>query len=355
MTFTPSWARYRRLGLSHLAKCVRQLLMLIRVVALLWGYRLALWLLPFQWLTRWSNPAEHPTLLPEPTALEQRRVARKVERAAAFVPRATCLVRVLTGAHLMAARGHQAEVCYRGQKTCRSVRSARLARVRWAGRRGRYSRPHQLSPTRTMKKPSMRPAFLLLVILSACQVTDPSPVAASEQTGIRVENWQGVEATVSAQVHGDDGPAVAATGTVSAAGELSFGMEPLSASELSRFTACPGVTVSDPTLNLNSFSAFDVAEGQTPLGQLAQASGLTVVTGGLQRIGDYYVQYTYADRPARVEGRCGGGAPASFSYALTLQKGWNPVVFKLIDEGVLELSDAPVPAGAAWFFNGVNR
>ena len=201
----------------------------------------------------------------------------------------------------------------------------------------------------------MRLLLLSLVTLSACQLADPGPAAAPEQTGIQVRNWQGVEATVSAQVHGDDGAAVAATGTVSAAGVLSFGLGSLSTAQLGKFTACPGVSVSDTALKLNSFSAFDVAESETLTGQLAQTSGLTVVTKGLQQVGDYYVQYTYADRNARVEGRCQGGAPASFSYALTLQKGWNTVIFKLLDEGVLEFSTAPVPANTAWFFSEVRQ
>ena len=201
----------------------------------------------------------------------------------------------------------------------------------------------------------MRLLLLSLVTLSACQLADPGPAAAPEQRGLQVQNWQGVEATVSAQVHGNDGAALAATGTVSAAGVLSFGLGSLSTAQLGKFTACPGVSVLDTALKLNSFSAFDVAEGETLTGQLAQASELTVVTKGLQQVGDYYVQYTYADRNARVKGRCQGGAPASFSYALTLQKGWNTVIFKLLDEGVLELSTAPIPASASWFFSEVRQ
>ena len=206
----------------------------------------------------------------------------------------------------------------------------------------------------------MRLTFLLLVTLSACQLAEPGLPTTPEQTGIRVENWQGVgatavEATVSAQVYGEDGAAVAATGTVSAAGVLSFRLAPLSVGQLGSFAACPGVTVSDPALALNAFSAFEVTEDEVLIGQLAQASGLTVVTDGLQQVGDYYVQYTYADRSVNIEGRCEGGAPAIFSYALTLQKGWNPVVFKLLDEGMLELSTAPIPANAAWFFGEVTR
>ena len=88
---------------------------LAHVVTLLWGYRLALWLLPFRWVTlltvtQLTPWAEHATALPEAGEREQRRVARMVKRAAAFVPHATCLVRVLTGAHLFAARGKQSQI-----------------------------------------------------------------------------------------------------------------------------------------------------------------------------------------------------------------------------------------------------
>ena len=91
-------------------KRARKLTVLARVVTLLWGYRLALWLLPFRWVTRWAKWAERPKALQEPAELERWRVTRKVERAAAFVPHATCLVRVLAGAHLFAAQGQRAEV-----------------------------------------------------------------------------------------------------------------------------------------------------------------------------------------------------------------------------------------------------
>lgn len=202
----------------------------------------------------------------------------------------------------------------------------------------------------------MRLLLLTLITLSACQSADPSPAATPEQAGIRVENWRGAAATVRAFVYGDSSFAVAATGSVSAAGVLAFGLKPLPLAQLSSFMACSGVTVSDPELKLNSFSAFDVTrdlEGETPEGQIAQASRFEIMTDGLQQVGDYYVQYTYADRPAQIKGRCQGGAPASFSYALDLARGWNPVVFKLFDEAVLELSTAPVPADAAWFFSEV--
>ena len=196
--------------------------------------------------------------------------------------------------------------------------------------------------------------FLSLLSLSACQVIDPGGAATSEQTGIRVSNWRGTGATVSAHVYGDSSFVVAATGSVNAAGVLTFELEPLPLAQLSSFVACPGVTVSDPALKLNAFSAFDVTrelQGKPPEGQIAQASSFEILTDGLQQAGDYYVQYTYADRPAQLKGRCQGGAPASFSYALDLARGWNLVVFKLLDEGALELSTAPVPPDAAWFFS----
>ena len=193
--------------------------------------------------------------------------------------------------------------------------------------------------------------FLLLlpITLSACQSAEPGSVAPEPEA--QVENWQSTEATVTARVYGDAGAAVVATGTVSAAGELTFRLEPPTSAQLVSFAACPGVAISDETLKLGSFSAFEVAQGETAVGQLAQVSRLEVTTGGLQQAGDYYLQYTYADRDANVSGRCQESSPATFSYALTLKKGWNPVVFKLIKDGMLELSTTPVPADATWFFS----
>ena len=80
---------------------------LARVVTLLWGYRLALWLLPFHWVMR---HAERPVAQQEAKRSEQRRLVRRIKQAAWFVPHATCLVRVLVGAHLFAAQGRQAKV-----------------------------------------------------------------------------------------------------------------------------------------------------------------------------------------------------------------------------------------------------
>lgn len=54
--------------------------------------------------------AERPVAEQKAKRSEQRRLVRKVEQAAWFVPRATCLVRVLVGAHLFAAQGRQAKV-----------------------------------------------------------------------------------------------------------------------------------------------------------------------------------------------------------------------------------------------------
>ena len=101
--------------MSRAVKRIRQLLTLGRVVVLLWYYRLALWLLPFRRVTRWAEHATahsraHSTVLPEASTREQRRVARKVERASAFVPHATCLVRVLAAAHLFAVQGKRSQI-----------------------------------------------------------------------------------------------------------------------------------------------------------------------------------------------------------------------------------------------------
>ena len=77
------------------------------MVTLLWGYRLALWFLPFRQVTRL---AEDRAASEKASSSEQRQLARQVERAARFVPRATCLVRVLAGAHLLAVQNRRSRI-----------------------------------------------------------------------------------------------------------------------------------------------------------------------------------------------------------------------------------------------------
>ena len=97
--------------MSRVIRQVFGLLALLRVVALLWEYRLRLWLLPFDRVTRLAQQRRE---LGEAGKSEQphvqQRLARRIERAAWFVPHATCLVRVLAGAQLFAARGQRADV-----------------------------------------------------------------------------------------------------------------------------------------------------------------------------------------------------------------------------------------------------
>ncbi len=194
--------------------------------------------------------------------------------------------------------------------------------------------------------------LFLLVALSACQSADPGPAAVPETAAVQVENWSGAAATVSAQVYGDDSSAaVVATGTVDETGRLEFVLAEVQTAQRGNFAACPGVTVSKPGLKLGSFSALEVVRDSVSAGRISHTASLEVMTSGLQQAGDYYLQYTYADRDADVSGRCQGGAPAVFGYALTLNKGWNQVVFRLLEDGGLELSTEPVPQGAAWFFS----
>ena len=201
----------------------------------------------------------------------------------------------------------------------------------------------------------MRFILLCLVLsLSACNSAARPPAMAGTPEGTRVENWRGGSAAVEATFHGEGGAAVVASGTVNADGGLEFTLKPVAAAQLTAFTACPGVAVSDAALKLNSFSALNVTQSGTPASRVALASSPSVVSEGLTQVGDYYLQYTYADRAARIEGRCAvGGAPGMFRYALELARGWNPVVFKLTDNGTLHLSTEPVPAEAAWFLGEV--
>ena len=201
----------------------------------------------------------------------------------------------------------------------------------------------------------MRYLSLFLVLwLSACASVSRSPTLEGPTEGARIENWRGGLAAVEARFHGEGGAAVVASGTVSAGGELEFTLEPVAAAQLTAFTACPGVTVSDAALRLNTFSALNVVGNGSPGGRVALASRPSVVSEGLKQTGDYYLQYTYADRAARIEGSCAvGGAPGTFRYALELTHGWNPVVFRLTGSNTLHLSTEPVPADAAWFLGEV--
>lgn len=196
------------------------------------------------------------------------------------------------------------------------------------------------------------------LLLSACNLSGPRPPAeygGSERA--RVENWRGGSGTVEALLRSEGGAARVASGTVSATGELEFVLGSADAAHLTPFTACPDITVSDPALKLGSFSALEVLDERgVQQGWVALVSDAAVLERGLKRAGDFYVQYTYADRAARVEGGCAiGGAPGSFTYALELSAGWNPVVFKLAGPGALHLSTGTVPEGATWFFSGVVR
>ena len=102
-----------------MSRAIRQVsgsLALLRVVALLWHYRLRLWLLPFDRVTHLAQQRMGLGEVNKPEQLYvqqlhvQQRLARRIERAAWFVPHATCLVRVLAGAQLFAARGQRADV-----------------------------------------------------------------------------------------------------------------------------------------------------------------------------------------------------------------------------------------------------
>jgi len=197
----------------------------------------------------------------------------------------------------------------------------------------------------------------LFLLLSACTALPTAPVA-PDAARTDVLNWPGGHGTVEARLHSEGSSAVVASGTVSDAGVLEFVMQPVSAAQLTPFAPCPGVTVSDTvsntgsagTLRLGTFSALELPDG----GRIAYASSLSVVTSGVQRTGDSYLQYTYADRAARLEGRCRTSL-ATFAYALELEAGWNAVRFEKTGAGLFTLSGAPLPKGSGWFFSGAGQ
>ncbi len=182
------------------------------------------------------------------------------------------------------------------------------------------------------------------------------PVSPADLQG-QIANWSAGETTLSTVFYGASGtPTKVASGTVGADGGLEVYLgESVAADFLTKLPACTGLSQSNPDARQNVFSSLQVTRGQTAVGRVALASGQAVLTEGLRKVGDYYVQQTYADAANTVTGSCalGGVVDAVFRYDLKLNQGWNTVTFKLVkkdgDAQTLELSSG-TPQGAAWFF-----
>ena len=210
-------------------------------------------------------------------------------------------------------------------------------------------------------------AFVIL-LLSACggspeQPTEPggTPTPTAPDLRGQVANWSVDKATVNAVLY-DKTPnpaevktAEVATGEVGADGKLEIFLNKSVPSGFLTSLDCPSLTQTNPDARQNSFSALEVTQGGKVVGRVALASKQSVLSRGLQAVGDYYVQQTYVDAATTLTGSCslGGVVSATFQYDLKLNRGWNDVTFKLTSvassKQTLSLTTG-TPAGAAWFF-----
>ena len=187
----------------------------------------------------------------------------------------------------------------------------------------------------------------------------PPPSAPAEQRDLKgqVTAWTLREATLSATFYGGgEANAEVAVGAIDRSGRFGVALNEVVNEVLSAPPMCDALSVSDSGARTNTFSALKVYIGDEKRGLIALASSREVVREGLRRVGDFYVQQTYADRALTLEGECDvSDALATFRYDMTLRRGWNTVLFTLTaksEEGeqTLSLSTRPVPERAAWFF-----
>lgn len=205
---------------------------------------------------------------------------------------------------------------------------------------------------------------LVILLLSACGSTElpptgpgntPTPTAPDLRG--QFADWSAEEATLNAAFYNAAGDkAEVATGEVGVDGKLEvFLTKDVPGDFLTELSACRGLTQSEPSMRQNTFSVLEVTKGTTVVGRAALASGQSVLTEGLQTVGDYYVQQTYANAATMLQGSCSllGAVDATFKYNLKLNRGWNAVTFKLVgkngDAQTLELSSG-TSQGATWFF-----
>ena len=200
-------------------------------------------------------------------------------------------------------------------------------------------------------------SLLSLLLLTACS-TSPSPgnqISANADIRGQVPSWTEGDARLSSFFYAEAEASVV-SGEVLASGEFGIDLKnTVAANLLEPVPSCEGLKVSDIEAKTNQFSGVDALKGSQRVGLLAFVSSITVMSDGLTGVGDFYVQYIYADKAVTLQGDCPlGGVPGIFRYDLDLKSGWNTAVFTLLDEqnGVqtLELSSKAVPAGANWFY-----
>ncbi len=195
-------------------------------------------------------------------------------------------------------------------------------------------------------------AALFCIFLSSCS-TSVSP-----QYTIQAElkNWTAGSAALNAMFYADK-EGVIASGQLTNTGIFEVNLSTSITNDLLEpLAACDALTMTNGALRSNQFSAFSVSvDGEDAAGLVALASSEAVMQNGLSQVGDYYVQYIYANSASSISGDCPlGGVPGVFRYDLQLTQGWNTALFSLVDKSgifqTVELSSKAVPSDAAWFF-----
>ncbi len=203
-----------------------------------------------------------------------------------------------------------------------------------------------------------RNIFLLILfslLLATCSTTSSPTQILNPNADIRAQlsAWNAGNAELASFFYAE-AEAKVVKGKILASGEFALELEPNVATNLLEpVVSCSGLQVSNPAARTNAFSAVDVTATED-LGLLALASSEQVVLEGLRVVGDYYVQFIYADQAVSLKGDCPlGGLPGVFRYDLDLKVGWNTSLFSLVSkqggQEVLELSSQALPAGATWF------
>ena len=221
---------------------------------------------------------------------------------------------------------------------------------------------------RPVKPPSLKRfslALLLTVCLCACgtstkpPTTNPPPANADLQG--QLTGWRLGEASLSATFFGpgdlsERESIQIAAGTLQASGQFTADFsDSVGKDALLTLPVCDALTVSGEAARINTFSALDVRVGDEQRGLMALASSARVLSEGLQAVGEYYVQWLYADREVSLKGDCAiTNPPTTLGYDLTLQKGWNTVTFRLerkdaTGQTLVQRSEA-VTDEAAWFY-----
>ncbi len=209
-----------------------------------------------------------------------------------------------------------------------------------------------------MKKIVLFLSLAVFVFLAACGSTPTIPVQPDTEKIVgSLQNWQLGAGIVEAVFNTKSKQAIVAAGNIASSGSFTATInQTIAPAVLLDMAACTQSHASDSSAKMNQYSTLEVKQNNKLIGSLVYASSETVAKDGLEKVGDFFVQYTYTDKAVNLSGDCPiGGTNASFHYDAKLKKGWNIVIFKLaeIDNNglqVLDFSTEDVPPSAEWFF-----